>query len=198
MVYGILGLRQFYENHHVTRRDLVKVLGGVATGAILSRATDMLPKSNTQTTFVPAVPNNPAIQFFDLYDRHRELINPKDVSTKVGDTLYYTDSDFTRTLFGKVLYDSPLELTRVTHPKKDGTGKIYEYDRREKFYIDLSTGQPLYFELVPKHSKSGNKIPIENFEPKEKKEIERKSVETLEALTTKLREQIRTKVANSE
>lgn len=130
-----------------------------------------------------------------MYDRHRDFVGSQ-VETKVGDTLYHTDSSFSRSIFGKVLNDNPLELTRLTHPRKFGNRT--EYGRRERYYIDLSTGKPLYFELVPAHAKAGDKIPIENFELEERKEIERKSAESLEALTTALREQIIRKVMNSE
>jgi len=44
----------------------------------------------------------------------------------------------------------------------------------------------------------GGMISIENFEASERQEIERKSDETLEALTRALSEKIRTKVMNSE
>ena len=190
MAYKPSDLLRAYEEIPVGRRTALTLLAGAVLGVAAKKGVGKLLEPQAQTV-TEVIPDNPARRFFDLYDRHRDLVG-SNISIKVGDILYHTDSHFSRTLFGKVLTDSPLKLNRSTHPVKYLDGTIY--NRREKFYVDLGTGRPLYFQL----GSGGDKIPVQNFEAEERKEIEQKSAESLEALTNALREQIRRKVRNSE
>lgn len=132
---------------------------------------------------------NPALKLNDLVLRHKPIL-PTYIDA-VGEGVKYVA--YKGQFDAKFSDDSPLVVMRYTHPKKvlGSDGPLYE--RAEHISIDWGTGKPVKFRVDGK-----GEMAFKDFNEEQRIQVERKALETLEALTRSIENKARAIVSNSE